>query len=119
MNIYPEFSIRSLHICIIMGVLAVNVDSQRCGLGPVTYTRVFTDKAVVEDAQVTKTGITTRVGCLDVCARSLAEVCTVFVFNQQQQMCKIYQNSLNQLAQVNQTGSVGFASISTLARNLI
>ncbi|XP_041355308.1 uncharacterized protein LOC121372939 [Gigantopelta aegis] len=110
MKKYPEFNIPSSHIFIIIaaGVLAVNVASQRCELGPVMYKRVFTDKAFVDDAQVTKTGIATRVGCLDVCERSLAEVCTVFVFNQEQQLCKIYKQSLNQLTQVNQMGSVGF-----------
>ncbi|XP_041355264.1 uncharacterized protein LOC121372894 [Gigantopelta aegis] len=110
MKIFSEFGIRLLHIFIIMaaGVLVVNVDSQKCGRAPVIYNRVFTDKAVVEDALVTKTGIATKVGCLEVCGRSLAVVCTSFVFNKQKQQCNIYKNSLNQLTQVTETGSVGF-----------
>ncbi|XP_041372307.1 uncharacterized protein LOC121385626 [Gigantopelta aegis] len=110
MKVFSEFCIRSSHICIIIaaGVFVVNVDSQRCGLGPMAYKRVFKDKTVLEDALITKTGITTRVGCIEVCGKSLPDVCTAFVFNQQQQQCKIYKNSLNTLTQVTETGSVGF-----------
>ncbi|XP_041372520.1 uncharacterized protein LOC121385798 [Gigantopelta aegis] len=91
-------------------LLLAAVSSQNCEFSTLDYSRVFTDKSVQEDPLFTKTGIQSQSHCLHVCSRRYGRFCLGFVYNKNQQRCMGYNSRLEQLTQITEVGSVGFAA---------